>query len=188
VFLGSRYALRPGDLPDRSMLSVDAGDQFAALLACGVDTALGGMETHTTLPEAAVFTASSTWHSETAPAMAFDGDTTTDWNAGAFAGERGQWIEVDFGSLQTLVGIEATVAQFSQGFPSFFTNHEITLDGMPALQWAGETRMGQILSHTFEVPQLARVVRITTTVSRSWISWWEIGFVFGPPPTADCRE
>jgi hypothetical protein len=115
----------------------------------------------------ATFTASSAWLGNTAD-MAFDGDVATGWNAGAYPV---QWIEVDFGSPQAFSGITALVNQLPR---TAVTNHEVTLDGVPAFSWNGETNHLDLLSYAFGTMQTAQTVRITTTASPSWVAWFEI--------------
>ncbi|MGE0043819.1 MAG: LamG-like jellyroll fold domain-containing protein, partial [Vicinamibacterales bacterium] len=125
------------------------------------------------LPAGATYTASSSWSSS--PAMAFDGNPDTGWNAGAHPV---QWIEVDFGSPQTLTGITGLVGQL----PAGNTVHQVTLDGQASFTWSGYTTGGQTLTHTFATPQTAQRVRITTTSSPSWVAWPEIGFTVEAAP------
>jgi len=173
-------AADPGVGGSTHLLASDA----AAFASCyGAATPLG----RNGLPEGSVITASNTWKAGTTPDKAFDGDTATYWNAGAFPGMWGQWIQVDFGSPRTLLGIEATVDQFSHDVRSLSTSHQVTLDGVLAFRWSGETHDVQVLSHTFATPRTARVVRITTTRSPSWVAWREIKFIFGPHTAAGCH-
>ena len=167
----------------------------AAMRRCdggAAPTASGSVVGETALrdrvPRGWVITASRTWTGNTLPEDAFDGDTTTKWNAGGFPGLNGQWIQVDFGSPRTLVGIQANVEQVSRLGLRFFTSHEIALDGVPVFDWSGQTADGEVLSHTFATPRTARVVRITTTRSQSWVAWSEISFTFAHAPVANCRS
>jgi hypothetical protein len=61
--------------------------------------------------------------------------------------------------------------------PAGFTNHNVTLDGVPAFTWAGNTTEFDWLSHTFGTMQYAQTVRITTTASPSWVGWLEIELI-----------
>ena len=121
------------------------------------------------LPAGSTFSASNTWVDRGPPSNAFDGNTTTEWNAG---GGPTQWIQVDFGSPQVITGLTASIDQVPDGF----TNHDVTLDGVAAFSWTGNTVTGQTLSHTFASPQSVQVVRITTTDSPSWVAWVDILF------------
>jgi len=172
----------------RSDAAVPAGEQPTLLPACDAGTTQvgGGPAGPVALPQGSVITASGTWHSGTTPDVAFDGDTTTLWNAGAFPGLWGQWIQVDFGAPRSLVGIEATVSQFTRAGLTFATSHEVTLDGAAAFSWSDETSDGQVLSFGFATPRQVQVVRITTTVTPSWVAWKEIRFVFDAPTAANC--
>jgi hypothetical protein len=129
-----------------------------------------------TMPPGTTYSASAVWAGG-GPAVgpvgnAFDGDVSTEWNAGAGPV---QWIEIDFGSPQVIAGITGLVDQTPNGF----TNHDVTLDGVAAFSWTGNTVTGQELSYTFAAPQTVQKVRITTTVSPSWAAWFEIN-VKGP--------
>ena len=119
-----------------------------------------------TLPAGTTFSASSSY-AGAGPAMAFDGNPATLWNAGAHPIH---WIEVDFGSPQELSGIHALVSQS----PAGNTVHQVSLDGILAFTWSGNTSDYQWLDHAFAAPQTARRVRITTTSSPSWVAWFEI--------------
>ncbi len=105
---------------------------------------------------------------ETAP-LAFDGNPLTSWIAGSHPT---QWIEVNFGSPQSFLQINALVNQN----PSGETNHRVTLDGNTAFSWTGPTNHGDLLSHKFDTVQTAQRVRIITTQSPSWVAWQDISF------------
>jgi hypothetical protein len=101
--------------------------------------------------------------------LAFDGDPTTSWNSGTGPI---RYIEVDFGSPQSLVAITALVDQT----PSGETSHEVAFDGIPVFSWTGDTSDSDLLTHRFATVKTAQTVRITTTVSPSWVAWREIQF------------
>jgi len=107
------------------------------------------------------------------PAMAVDGDTNTQWSAGAFPT---QWIEIDLGTAYTIGEIRLTVGMWPDGE----TVHQL---------WIGATRDAMRLVSEFRgqeydfdvlnfIPAVAltniRFVRIDTTASPSWVSWREI--------------
>jgi hypothetical protein len=121
------------------------------------------------LPATTTFSASAAYSSTFSAARAFDGSLTTSWNAG---GDPGQWIEVNFGSPQPLLGMEAVVDQS----PAGNTNHDISLDGAYSFSWTGYTQGGAVLGHVWDTPQLVQKVRITTTAGPSWVAWFEIRF------------
>ena len=73
-------------------------------------------------------------------------------------------------SPQTFSGMVALVDQT----PSGLTAHEISIDGATAFSWSENTSRFDLLSHTFPALQAARTVRITTTTSPSWVTWFEI--------------
>ena len=127
------------------------------------------------VPSGSTFSASSTWDavgyrtpSLQSPSFAFDGDTQSEWNAGAWPTA---WIQVDFGSPQVITGMTALTDQS----PSY-TNHDVTFDGVAAFSWSGFTSNGQTLTQTFAIPQTVQVVRITTNSGVSWVAWPEISF------------
>ena len=123
------------------------------------------------LPAGTTFSASSSWlEVQGTPDHAFDGNTAWAWNSGSYPV---QWIEVNFGSPQPFSKITGLVAQTPNGT----TNHNVTLDGAPAFNWTGHTVDSQLLTHTFATMQYAQTVRITTTVSSSWVAWWEIQLI-----------
>ncbi len=109
-----------------------------------------------------------------APAgYAFDGDPETIWNAGKEAEE---WVQIDLGSPQIIVQIRLLTAQY----PAGDTVHQV---------WTGEsadtlTLAGTLSGFTDENEELvfipdtpledARVVRVVTTESPSWVAWREI--------------
>ena len=121
------------------------------------------------IPAGSTVSASNTWVDRGPASNAFDGNTTTEWNAGAHPV---QWIEIDFGSPRTIAGISALIDLV----PDSFTNHDVTLDGVAAFSWTGNTVNGETLTHTFATPQTVQTVRITTTQSDSWVAWVEISF------------
>ena len=58
--------------------------------------------------------------------------------------------------------------------PSGSTAHDISIDGATVFPWSENTSRFDVLSHTFPALQAARTVRITTTTSPSWVTWFEI--------------
>ena len=124
------------------------------------------------LPAGTTFSASNSWGGPTySLEKAFDGDLVNfGWNAGGFPTN---WIQVDFGSPQRFSAISAVVDQLPDGI----TNHDVALDGAPAFSWSGYTENLDVLSHTFATMQTAQTVRITTTVSPSWVAWREIQLI-----------
>lgn len=141
-----------------------SGNAYAAHLAHG-DIAQGSVAL--AIPAGSVISASSDWAGRTA-ALAFDGNSTTEWNAGTNSG----WIEIDFGSPQTFTGMTGLVDQVPDGN----SDHAISFDGVSAFTWTGYHFNGQTLTQSFATPKTARVVRITTPSSPSWVAWVEIAF------------
>ena len=102
-----------------------AGPAVAAHLAQG--DALAGV----VRPAGSTFSASASLSAATTPDRAFDGSLSSGWNAGDFPT---QWIEVGFGSPQRFSSITAFINQFPV---TSFTNHDVTLDGVPAFNRSG---------------------------------------------------
>ena len=116
-------------------------------------------------------TASANLPDET-PEMAVDGDIVSQWGSGLNAT---QWIELDLETNYDIYKITLRVAQY----PSGSTTHilEASTDGSTwdTLQtFTGETEEADVLVYEPATPVQYRYVRITTTVSPSWVSWKEI--------------
>jgi F5/8 type C domain-containing protein len=113
-----------------------------------------------------------------AGALAVDGDFGTLWNSG---GGAIQWIEIDLGAAYNISEIRLTVSQYPNG-P---TVHEILGKGPnagdpfnPLHKFDGNTNDGAVL--VFKPDSLikqVRYIRVTTTVSPSWVSWREIEII-----------
>jgi len=124
--------------------------------------------------------AASASHPTSPPSLAVDGDLNTAWNAGGYAS---QWIEVDLGREQEVSGVRLTMAQL----PAGRTVHEVQVSGegkeyRTVHTFDGVTDRGVTLAQDF-CPALTgvRYVRVMTTVSPSWIAWFEVQ-VYGPAP------
>jgi len=108
------------------------------------------------------------------PAMAIDGNPSTAWDNTLPT----QWIEVDLGAPVVLRSIRMLINQQPNGQ----TTHVITGGVSPAptnvLQTlSGATADQQWLTFTPSNPlPPTRYIRITTTVSPSWVSWRELEF------------
>ena len=109
------------------------------------------------------------------PENAVDG-TQAIWNSGA---DFPQWIEIDLGGPSLVEAIRLTVAQYPEGE----TKHMIEAAGpgeslrlLTSLE--GLTTEDQVLEFRPEAPLegIARI-RITTTVSPSWVAWHDIEII-----------
>ena len=120
------------------------------------------------IPPTAVMTASNTM-SGSNTRNAFDSDFFTVWNSGLY---QPQWIEIDFGAPQRFAIIAATTDQTPDGS----TAHAVTIDGVFSFAWTGYTVDKQVPEHTFGSMIDAQRVRVSTTSSPSWVSWYEIQF------------
>ena len=140
----------------------------------------------------AAYTASETWQTFT-PDLAFDGDLTTNWNAGDWTTPRGsevQWIEVDLGQSFDIAKINLVLAQVPDGY----TEHEIWLSSSAigtntsgaslAKTLEGITSHQQVLMAALTSPISAQFVQIRTIVSPSWIAWYEVQVIATPVPAA----
>ncbi len=104
---------------------------------------------------------------------ALDGDESTYWNAGGYAGH---WIEIDLGQ-DTIIGcMRMKTAQVPNGG----TAHAITGrteagDTVSLWGYSGYTVNHQWLEN-FDInnPIAVRYVRVTTTTTPSWVAWSEI--------------
>jgi hypothetical protein len=105
------------------------------------------------------------------PKLAFDGDVTTVWNAGASAPS---WIQLDLGQPVTISKVRLNVAQNPNG-P---TTHEISGGPTPdSLTLIGTLDGNTTDEQWLELNQSAnnvRYVKIETTKSPSWVAWREI--------------
>ena len=119
-------------------------------------------------------TASNSYDSAHVPAMAFDGDPNSAWMA-TFPT---QWVEVDLGAPTVLRSIRLLTGQS----PDVQTTHVVTggVDPAPTnvLQtFSGVTTNSQWLEFKPNSPSPpVRYIRITTTVSPSWVAWRELEF------------
>lgn len=120
--------------------------------------------------------------------MAVDGDTTTQWSAGAYPI---QWIQIDLGAISTIGEISLTVGQW----PAGQTVHQVWAGASPdSLQLVSEFKGKEYDYDVLNFMPVApltniRYVRITTTESPSWVSWREIEvlapFPASPTPTLE---
>ncbi len=107
------------------------------------------------------------------PAMAVDGDLSTQWGSGDYAP---QWLQIDLGSDQPVGTIKLHIAQYPEGSTvhkleaKSSTGEWLTLD-----TFSGNTHDGDILTWTSDDGMASyRFIKITTEESPSWVSWREV--------------
>jgi len=116
-------------------------------------------------------TASATYQSYTAT-MAVDGDYNTLWNAGAHPP---QWIEIDLGKWSTVVGFRLLTAQSPVGETTHVVFFSDDGDVIAESTFSGYTENKQWLEAWFDaLLHGVKTLRVTTTVSPSWVAWYEI--------------
>ena len=101
------------------------------------------------------------------PELAIDGNVATQWGSGADAA---QWIEIDLGAPTAIGRVRLVVAQWPEGR----TVHVITIDGVEIGTLEGETTGGDLIELLLDDPVIGQTIRVTTTLSPSWIAWSEI--------------
>lgn len=102
-----------------------------------------------------------------APALAFDGDVDSLWSAGSHPT---QWIEIDLGEPGAITGFRMLVSQS----PAGRTVHVVSVDGVDVATLDGGTADREELVIVLGIPVTGQVVRVTTTLSPSWVAWYEI--------------
>jgi hypothetical protein len=109
---------------------------------------------------------------ENPPALAVDGDGVTTWISG---GGPPMWFEVDLGAPARVVEVRAHVAQTPNG-PTVHRVLALTASGwVTVADLVGDTSDGQILVARPSTPvEGARVLRVETSASPSWIAWREV--------------
>lgn len=133
-------------------------------------------------------TAVSATASQTTPGFttfaAIDGSLGTNWSAGDFAP---QWIEINLGATYSISKIKLNPSQSPNGV----TTHEIYMGTSPnpttLVATITQFTQNQVWFEQTFTPKTASVqyVRVRTTSSPSWISWYEIelyGTPASPPP------
>ncbi|MEZ4698628.1 MAG: discoidin domain-containing protein [Rhodothermales bacterium] len=113
------------------------------------------------------------------PSNATDGNYETGWGSGDFPE---QWIEIDLGQPETIARLALLVDQF----PAGGTIHQVygravASDANTLLhEFSGGTEYGQWLEVSPEPAwENVRYLRVVTTSSPSWVSWFEIE-AYGP--------
>lgn len=118
-------------------------------------------------------TASASAHlSDQPPSAAIDGSPGTNWGSG---GDAPQWLEVQLAAPATVARVRLEVAQF----PAGRTVHEVAVrtaaEGWRTVAVAdGHTEERDVLDLAFAPVADVVAVRVTTTVSPSWVSWWGV--------------
>ncbi|MDP3298129.1 MAG: LamG-like jellyroll fold domain-containing protein, partial [Thermodesulfovibrionia bacterium] len=117
--------------------------------------------------------ASGSYNSGTTPNKAFDGNTSSVWNAGSWPL---QWIAVDLGQTYTIAQIKLTVTQTPNG--NTIHNIYVSTDNVTwrLVETVNKyTSNGEVISVNFD-PKIENVqyVKIETTSSPSWVAWAEI--------------
>lgn len=123
------------------------------------------------LARAGTVRASASLSGEPATA-AIDGNPGTQWGSG---GDAPQWIEVKLAEPTTVGEVRLLVAQF----PAGRTVHQVAVrtaaGGLATVATVdGATEQGQLLTVSFTPVDDVSGVRVTTTVSPSWVSWAEV--------------
>ncbi len=106
-------------------------------------------------------------------ALAVDGWNSSAWESG---GEPRQWIEIDLEGEHTIHGIRLVPSQFPEG-PTVHVVEMASADGPMSVVHAfeGDTADSQPLTHQFAEALVGiRYVRVTTTSSPSFVSWYEV--------------
>lgn len=110
--------------------------------------------------------ASHSWHGPPAP--------SGEWNAGDYAP---QWLELDVNlTAGNLVGIVAVTSMD----PAGNATHAVSVDGNAIHTWSGAMTAGENLMFKLDAPMMAKSVRVSTTVSPSWVSWAAVSLYFCP--------
>ena len=103
---------------------------------------------------------------------AVDGDPSTNWGSG---GGPVQWIQVDVGSGTPIGAVELVVAQHPPGRTVHIVEAISATHQREVHRFDGDTTDGQVLRVEFSEPITDAVsIRVTTTVSPSWVSWYEV--------------
>jgi hypothetical protein len=122
-------------------------------------------------PKSAIASSSLAGYS---PQAAIDANTTTFWGAGVGAATN-PYIEIDYGSDNRMSKVELVVNQW----PAGQTVHVVTglTSGGQSVSLgtlSGNTTDGQTLTLPINSSTPIRYLRVQTTASPSWVSWYEI--------------
>ncbi|MDK1097794.1 MAG: RHS repeat protein, partial [Actinomycetota bacterium] len=78
--------------------------------------------------------------------------------------------EIDLGEPKKIAGLRLLASQD----PAGRTVHVISIDGLEVVTLDGETAGRDLLVVALASPVTGQVVRVTTTISPSWVAWYEI--------------
>lgn len=124
--------------------------------------------------------AASLFEAHNPPNHAVDGDTLTGWNAGNFVP---QWIELDLGADMTLSCIRLLVDTNPDcDVLHYLIGRTNGGDEVTLASYSGPVRNRQWLELATLTPMPVRFLRVSTTVTQSWVAWFEIQ-AFTPSPT-----
>lgn len=118
----------------------------------------------------------SSYLPEEPPSAAIDGEPGTQWGSG---GDAPQWLEVQI-PASTVGSVRLHVAQY----PAGRTVHEVAVRPVGG-EWRtvgvadGATDDGDVVTVTFSPVENVVAVRVTTTVSPSWVSWRAVEVLAG---------
>jgi hypothetical protein len=114
----------------------------------------------------------SSFYATSVPFAATDRDEATAWNSG---GLPPQWIAFDLGEEHVLARIELLTTQDPAGSTTHLIEGAVVEGSWFTLgSLEGATRENQLLE--WNGSAAVRWVRVTTTVSPSWVGWREIRF------------
>ena len=112
------------------------------------------------------------------PDRAIDGISATAWNAGALPTH---WIELDLGASRTVTGLQMLSAHLPAGNETIQIYTGAT-SNPTTLAYSSTTFLtsGDTLNVTFSTAQPnTRYIRIVTTASTSWVTWFELIPLYG---------
>jgi hypothetical protein len=108
--------------------------------------------------------------------FAVDGNYTTFWNSGGMAP---QWIRVNLGQPRTISKIRLVQNHWPPGSSTHRVWASNSSDysggfGSVVANFSGASQPGTVFQQVFPTPITAQYLTVETTVSNSWISWFEV--------------